>query len=155
MYHVAGNNLPSFSLLREHLAKTTGVGPAPATVGAAPTFSEFLGIFKSPWFWIPVGLLAVGLIWIKIIDPILLRNRVLRQRDAIIKMGYANMGTKKMKPGEAQKWANEMFISMGDFAEDPLFDPESIKPGKTAFSKDNKKKKRKKSSKKKSRKKRG
>ena len=63
----------------------------------------------------------------------------MRQRDSIIKMGYVNIGTKKMKPAEAQKWANEMFSSMGEFAEDPMFDPESIKPGKSATSKDNKK----------------
>lgn len=149
MYHTIGSSLPSFDLLREHLAKTTG-NSLPAKAGTVgQTFEQFMSIFKSPWFWIPVGILAVVLIWIKIIDPILLRNRVLRQRDAIIKMAYVNAGTKKMKPAEAQKWANDMLSAMGDYAEDEMFDPESIKPGKSALSKGKEKKK------KKSRKKRG
>ncbi len=148
MYHVAGNALPTFNMLSEELAKTAGSTHPPKTVGADWGWGIFSDIFTSPWFWVPVGILAVGVIWIKIIDPIILRNRVLRQRDSIIRMGYVSIGSKKMKPAAAQKWANEMLSSMGDFAEDPMFDPESIKPGKSAYSKGDKKKKRQKSRKK-------
>jgi hypothetical protein len=108
--------------------------PYPTTVGA-PTYNQVIQKW-GPWFAALLVLVAVISIYVRLIDPKLLRDKLLKQRQMIIKLGYLEVAGKRMTGPQAQDWVNKQLSASGDMFEDPLFDVENIRPGKQALWKD-------------------
>jgi len=115
----------------------------PGTVGEIPsavtrdvtTFQQALRKFAPFLIAVAALLILIG-VYIKFLDPVLLRRRLLKQRDAIVRLGYLQVAGKKMTGPKAQKWVNEQLAAASDFMEDPMFDIEAIRPGKQALVKE-------------------
>ena len=98
------------------------------TVGAAPTTQDVMS-----WA-IPVGLGVLGLfivitVYVKFIDPLRHRERLMKQREALIKLAYHDVIAGDKSGEEARDWLLKQFASASSMYEDPLYDVEGIRAG--------------------------
>lgn len=108
----------------------------PYTVGEQNTNTlTFQSMVKKVVPWVAVTLVGILAIWfyMRVFYTHQHVKRTMRQRDAIIYLGYLKVAGKAMTGPEAQKWVNEQLASMSSMYEDEVFDPESFQLGDSVF----------------------